>query len=307
MLRAGEEFGADVIHISTPGPVGLVGMALAKLTRTPVVGIYHTDFPAYIDELFGSSCMSWCARFGMRAFYKRFETVLTRSADYADRLERLGLEPTRIRLLRAGFDSTKFSPAYRDTGIWGGLGVPAEGVKVLFCGRVSTEKNLPVLTRYWGSIRDRVERAGGAVQLIVIGDGPYRETMERQLGGRGAYFLGFRHGEELAALYASSNLFAFPSTTDTLGQVVMEAQASGLAVLATDQGGPGEVIEDGVTGVVSSIDEPGRWVDVLVDLVLDSDRRESMGRAGVEYMKGFGFGASFEDYWSVHECARRDW
>lgn len=308
MLRAAEDHRPNVIHISTPGPVGAVGLIAAKLMGVPIVGIYHTDFPAYIDELFDSKLMSKGARLAMRSFYKRFATVLTRSSDYAERLKFLGIKPSRIERLTPGFDNTQFSPSYRDPAVWESNGVPTDGIKIIFCGRISTEKNLPILTRYWPSIKQRIEAAGQTAQLIIIGDGPYRQEMQSKLDGQGAYFLGFKHKQELAALYASSDIFAFPSTTDTLGQVVMESQASGIPVIATDQGGPKEVIKnngsDQDTGLVLPIEDPKQWTDAIVDLALDPGRRAAMGAAGIEHMKSFSFDSSFEHYWSIHDLAR---
>jgi len=309
MLRAAEDHRPNVIHISTPGPVGTVGLITAKLMRVPIVGLYHTDFPAYIDELFGSSLMSLGARITMRTFYKQFATVLTRSSDYANRLEHLGIKPNRIERLTPGFDNTQFSPSFRDPAVWNTNGVPTDGIKIIFCGRISTEKNLPVLTQYWPSIKQRIEATGQTAQLIIIGDGPYRKEMQSKLQSQSAHFLGFKHKQELATLYASSDIFAFPSTTDTLGQVVMESQASGIPVIATDQGGPKEVIlhdpSKQQTGLALPIDDPKQWTDAIVDLALDPKRRAAMGAAGIEHMKSFTFESSFKHYWSIHQNARK--
>ncbi len=311
MLRAAEEFDPDVIHISTPGPVGTVGMIAAKLMRKPIVGVYHTDFPAYIDELFHHNALcSWACRAYMGVFYRRFRFVFSRSADYADRLRTLGLGEGRLVRLQAGYDDTMFDHTLRDTGVWDRHGISTGSVKAVFCGRVSTEKNLPMLVRIWPEARRRVREAGKEIELIIIGDGPYRQDMERALGEHGAHFLGFRHGAELATLYASCDLFVFPSTTDTLGQVVMEAQGSGLAVVITDRGGPKEIVrtrpDDTPTAVMLDVRDERAWIEAIVDLATDDDRRMRMGEAGVELMKGYTFGASFEHYWQVHEAARQD-
>jgi glycosyltransferase involved in cell wall biosynthesis len=310
MLRAAEDHRPDVIHISTPGAVGMVGMLAAKLMRVPVTGVYHTDFPAYIDELFDNSFMSWGCRTLMRTFYKQFAAVFSRSDDYASRLINLGIHPDRIHRLTPGFDNEQFSQSLRDPSIWSTLGVPETGFKLFFCGRVSTEKNLPIITKFWPSIKQRIEDATNQpAQLIIIGDGPYRAEMQSKLKDHSAHFLGFKHGSELATLYASCDLFAFPSTTDTLGQVVMESQASGVPVIATDQGGPKEVINhanpENETGLVLPIDDPKQWTDALVELALDEPRRKRMGSNAVEHMKNFSFDASFKHYWSIHEQARR--
>ena len=316
MLRAAENHAPNVIHISTPGPVGLVGLALAKLTRTPIVGIYHTDFPAYIQELFDNPLMTKAANLAMRTFYKQFTTVLTRSTDYANRLQLLGINPKKIQRLTPGFDNTQFSPTFADPNIWKANSVPTQGLKIIFCGRISTEKNLPILTQHWPSIQQQIENAGQQTQLIIIGDGPYRKTMQQKLANHNAHFLGFKHKQELATLYASADLFVFPSTTDTLGQVVMEAQASGIPVIATNQGGPKEVIihnqptqpNSKETGLVLPIDNPQEqtaWTNAIVTLALNPTRRKAMAAAGIQHMKSFTFQSSFNHYWSIHEAARK--
>jgi len=309
MLRAADEFRPDVIHISTPGPVGMVGMLAAKLMGVPVVGVYHTDFPAYIDELFGNRFCSWLCRTSMSIFYKQFAAVFSRSADYADRLVNLGIDKHHLVWLKPGFDNTRFDPGLRDPFIWDRFGVQQSSIKCVYCGRVSTEKNLPMLVEFWGKVRQRVNQAGREIELIIIGDGPYRNDMEHALADQGAHFLGFRHGQELASLYSSSDLFIFPSTTDTLGQVVMESQASGLAVIVTNQGGPKEIVDDQTsdspTAFVLPIEEPERWIDTIVELATNDAMRKAMGRAGIEAMKSSTFAESFTHYWQVHEEARR--
>ncbi len=304
MLRFADQKKPDVIHISTPGPVGCVGMLAAKLLRVPVVGVYHTDFPAYVDRLFDDRAATVTCTKVMSTFYKPFKAVFTRSADYAESLRNLGLRDDQIVRLRAGYDDRHFSPSFRDTSIWPTHGLDRDSVKVLFCGRVSVEKSLPLLTSIWPKVRAAAAERGVKAELVIIGDGPYRQTMQRELRGQAAHFLGFRHGEELSTLYASCDLFAFPSTTDTLGQVVMESQASGMPVLVTDVGGPQEVVDDTRSGLVLPAEDQPRWTKALTDLICDEPRRTSMGRAAAEFMKPKTFAASFDHYWQVHEKAR---
>lgn len=301
MLRAADEFRPDVIHISTPGPVGIAGMLAAKLMRVPIVGVYHTDFPAYIDELFESRLCSMICRGLMSGFYKQFRFVFSRSADYADRLLKMGINQDKLLRLRPGFDNTRFNAALRDPSIWDLHGVSRDSIKAVFCGRVSTEKNLPMLESIWPSIVSCVESAGRTIELIIIGDGPYRKRMQSNLAEHHAHFLGFRNGVELATLYSSCDLFVFPSTTDTLGQVVMESQASGLPVIVTDQGGPKEIVQEGETGFVLPATEPDRWIETIVELAINDTKRKSMGQSGIRAMESFTFVESFHHYWRVHQ------
>jgi glycosyltransferase involved in cell wall biosynthesis len=351
MLREARRLKPDMIHVSTPGPVGCIGFLAAKLLKVPLAGVYHTDFPAYVENLFRDPSLTWLCESFMRAFYRRFRIIFTRSIDYAHSLERLGIQPDRLVPLRAGIRVEDFRPELRDLGVWGrvptferapisaGLWPPQSGVtpdvsciaavppdaasqatrnpgqgrvptttspiRLLYVGRVSIEKNLPLLSKVWSKADALLREKNKSAELIIIGDGPYRAEMESNLAASGARarFLGFRYGPELATFYASSDLFVFPSITDTLGQVVMESQSAGLPVLVTDQGGPKEVVKHGETGLVLRHTHPDEWVDAIVRLVSDADTRARMGRAAHDFMQRFSIRASFDHYWETHERA----
>lgn len=309
MLRHLDKHQPDVIHISTPGPVGLVGYIAAKMLRVPVLGVYHTDFPAYIDHLFEDQGFTWATQKFMNWFYKPFWAIFTRSEDYVDALEGLGLERERCLSLQPGVDTETFNVRHKDESYFPGLGLEGsiakeakdgETVRVLFVGRVSVEKNLPLLVKVWKQVDARCKARGVDAELVIVGDGPYRKEMERELKGTSARFLGFRHGEELSKIYASADLFAFPSTTDTLGQVVMEAQSSGLPVLVTDKGGPQEVVKHGETGFVLPSEKIEPWIEKLEMLITANATRRSMGEKAYDAMQTMSLEASFEHFWQVH-------
>lgn len=314
MLRHIKRHRPDVIHISTPGPVGCVGYLAARRHGIPMLGVYHTDFPAYVDHLFDDHAFTWLTSAYMRAFYRPFRRVFTRSADYAAALSRLGIAGDRIIRLMPGIETARFGPEYRDDSVWDRIaaanpalrGLPGAGVRALYVGRVSVEKNLPMLAQVWKEVERRCASAGLRADLVIVGDGPYRRQMEEELRGRRAHFLGFRHGDELSAIYASSDVFVFPSTTDTLGQVVMESQASGLPVLVTDQGGPKEVVDPGVTGFVLDARNIARWVETIVRLACDDSGRKAMGEQAAAAMRHYDIARSFEHFWMVHEQAWRE-
>ncbi len=313
MLREADRLQPDVIHVSTPGPVGTVGLIAAKMLRCPVLGVYHTDFPAYIEHLFDDAAFTWLSSVGMRAFYSSFARIFARSEDYRESLVGLGVARERLLALQPGIDIDAFHIRHRDPSIWDRLltspppHLPTSPpVKVLSVGRVSVEKNLPLLTKVWKRVDGECRRRGLDARLIVVGDGPYRARMEEELRGCNVAFLGFRHGRELSTIYASGDLFVFPSTTDTLGQVVMEAQSSGLPVIVSDKGGPKEVVDQARTGFVLSSEAPDLWVRTLVDLIADEPRRKAMGAAAHEAMQRMSFRASFEHFWRAHEEAWHD-
>jgi glycosyltransferase involved in cell wall biosynthesis len=308
LMQLADSLRPDIIHVSTPGPVGLLGRRFARSRGLPLVGTYHTDFPAYVDHLFGDQAFTWMTARIMRGFYAPFECLFTRSADYAAVIMRLGIASERIVRLLPGIDTDTFHIRHRDPLIWSGFpGVRESDVKVLYVGRVSVEKNLPMLAGAW----KMATAFDPSLHLVVVGDGPYRSAMQAELerdaggAGRRASFLGFRHGAELSALYASADLFVFPSTTDTLGQVVMEAQSSGLPVIVSDQGGPSEVVNHACdaecSGVVLPARDARRWAGEIIRLAGDPSLRARLGAAGHRKIQAMSIRHSFEHFWKVHE------
>lgn len=312
MLRWAEEQRPDVIHVSTPGGVGVIGFIAAKMLRVPLVGTYHTDFPSYVDKLFDDHGFTKATELYMKFFYKTFSRVFSRSEQFNEEMHRVGINAEKMVTLASGIDTGDFGHRFENRAIWTDLGIdpagcdPAKRLKVLYVGRVSVEKNLPIVTQMWKKVRSHCESRGIHAELIVIGDGPYRKQMEQALRHHGAHFLGFRKGEELATLYASSDLFVFPSLTDTLGQAVMEAQASGLPALVSDQGGPKSIMRDGQSGYVLPGAATDLWVNAMVELLCDDAKRAEFSAGGIQAMVGRDIRDSFEHYWSVHEQVRRE-
>lgn len=146
-------------------------------------------------------------------------------------------------------------------------------MKFLYVGRVSREKNLELLADAFMEIAEENTPA----QLVIVGDGPFTEELREKLRGYPVIFTGFLSGDTLASAYASSDVFVFPSATDTFGNVVLEAQASGLPVIVSDSGGPRELMRDGVTGLVTRADDLGDLVEAMRSLLLDETRTAEMG------------------------------
>ena len=184
-------------------------------------------------------------------------------------------------------------------------GGTASTVRIVYVGRVSVEKNLAMLARVWRRAETLLGSRGVDAQLVIVGDGPFLPGLKRLLEGTRASCLGFRHGEELAMCHASGDVFAFPSTTDTLGQAVMESQASGLPALVTDEGGPCRVVRHGETGWVLRASDEAAWVERLVALARDEAERRRQGAAAAAAMAGRPMAASFDHFWHIHAMAGR--
>ncbi len=278
----------DAIHVSTPGPMGLCGWVVSQMLRVPLIGTYHTDFPKYIDQLTHDHRVTSGTVAYMKWFYEQTQTVFSRSKEYRFALHDLGVTDDRIRGILPGIDTTKFKPENRDVNVWQTLGV-TESRKLFYAGRVSVEKNLPLMVEAFKMLR----KIRGDVALVVAGDGPYLQKMKQDLAGHPVYFLGVQGDESLGRLYASSDVFVFPSRTDTLGQVVMEAQASGLPVLVSNEGGPKEMTDDGLTGLVLPAVDPWVWCRAIDDLLADEPRRHRMARTAPQRVRRFSLEKTF--------------
>ena len=300
MLEWADRQQFDVIHVSTPGPVGLVGMLAAKMLRIPMITTYHTDFPAYVENLTKDARLTRGTEKYMRWFYARAAAVFSRSGAYRFNLREIGVEDEKIRTIQPGINTEKFSPRHRDLSVWQTHKVIAP-LKLLYVGRISVEKNLPLLAEAFKLLC----RRRGDVALVIAGEGPYEATMKKELAGLPAHFLGAQDDAQLGKLYASSDLFLFPSRTDTLGQVVMEAQASGLPTLVSPEGGPREIIEPDVSGLVLSGTDANAWSTAIDRLLNDESRRASMSNAALARAKRYDLRRTFDLFWDEHVEAVR--
>ena len=291
----------DAVHVSTPGPMGLVGLLAAKMLRVPVLATYHTDFPAYVEKLTGDHRQAGNAAAYMRWFYQIPEAVFSRSTAYRFSLTDLGVAEDRITTIRPGIDLAKFSPDRRDVNELKAVGVDLVKTPnvLLYAGRVSREKNLPLLVEAFKKVAARRDDTC----LVVAGDGPYLVEMRKLTAGLPVHFAGHCDDRRLPALYATSSLFVFPSITDTLGQVVMEAQACGLPCLVSADGGPKETVVDRETGLVlpaRDADAADVWADAASRLLDDGPRLATMRAASLSRAGRFGVRQTFDAFWAEH-------
>ncbi|BDV44520.1 glycosyl transferase [Geotalea uraniireducens] len=248
-----EREGFTSIHISTPGTVGLLALLVARLMDIPVAGTYHTDIPQYVKSLTNDEILEKAAWSYMVWFYSQMGEIMVPSASTRAQLIEQGIPAAKTRPLPRWVDPAAFTPARRNPRYWEPYGL-GEGVRFLYVGRVSREKNLELLAEAFSAVSETYRGA----QLVIVGDGPYKRELEERLAGYPVLFTGYLAGAELQECYASADVFVFPSTTDTFGNVVLEAQASGLPVIVSAAGGPKELMMDGETGlVVEEIDREG--------------------------------------------------
>jgi glycosyltransferase involved in cell wall biosynthesis/predicted metal-dependent phosphoesterase TrpH len=230
----------DLVHVVTPGPAGAGAWLLSKVLELPLLGSYHTELGAYAGLRSGQAYLETLADYALSKFYGACDVVLSPSSATDSRLLELGIEADAIGRWDRGVDLTRFSPELRSADR-----LPGE-INVLYAGRLTREKGVDLLADAFEAAYERDPR----LHLVLAGDGPERGALEARLGDR-ATFLGFLHGEELPRVYASADAFLFASETDTFGQVIIEAQASGLPVVAVDAGGPADLIAHGETGLLT--------------------------------------------------------
>lgn len=287
-----EREGFTEVILSTPGPVGLVGLLAAKVLGLPVVGIYHTDFPQYVRILTDDSLMETLTWNFMHWFYCQMDHVYVNSEDYRKSWIARGISAERLSILPRGLDAELFNPAKREGDFWSARGLREGELAMLYVGRISKEKNLDVLT---AALRKKTLK-GIPVRPVFVGDGPYRKELGKLLPD--AIFTGYLTGLELARAYASADFFAFPSTTDTFGNVVVEAQASGLPTIVTDVGGPRDLVEDGVDGLIIRALDVEAMAGAIRKLAQDAELRAEMGTAGRRKVESRDWSSAFEAFWS---------
>ncbi len=283
------------IHSATPGPIGLAALAISRILQLPISGTYHTSLPQYARYLTDDQNIEDLMWKYVLWYYAQLDFIYVPSRSTGQELVDKGLSPDKVRLFPRGIDIEGFRPQKRDPDFMRRF-VDDKQFKLLYVGRVSKEKDLPLLAKAF----KRLSKERDDVSLVVVGDGPYLKEMTEEMDGTRTVFTGYLSGEPLKKIYASCDLFVFPSTTDTFGNVVLEAQASGLPVVVTDRGGPRENMIPEKTGVVA----PGNDIDgishAIRALVTDETRRKDMGTAAFEYMRERSFEKAFDRTWELY-------
>ncbi len=281
------------VIISTPGPLGLTALYAAKTLGLRAVGIYHTDFPQYVRILTDDSFMETLTWDFMHWFYSQLDVVYANSEDYRKCWVDRGIPAEKIKILPRGLDTKLFHPTRRNRDFWHARGLREGETGMLFVGRISKEKNLDTLV----AATRRLADLKIAVRPMFIGEGPYLAEMKKLLPD--AIFTGYLRGDDLANAYASADFFVFPSTTDTFGNVVLEAQASGLPVIVSDVGGPRDLVQHGKDGFVTKALDAGELAEAIRRLSADPALRERMGSAARARVETRDWSEAVERFWNA--------
>lgn len=248
----------DVIYVATEGPLGLSAVRTANALGFPVVSGFHTNFDRYVEH-YGAR---WLRR-PATAYLRRFHNQTAATLVATDEL-RARLQETRFRnveVLGRGVDCALFTPARRSAALRASWGAADDDVVVAYVGRVAAEKNVDLAIDAYRSM----QAVHGRMRFVVVGDGPAHERLRR--AHPDLVFCGFRTGHELAAHYASADIFLFPSDTETFGAVTLEAMASGLGVLAYDYAAAREHVSHGEDGLLVPCRDPRAFIANAVRLI----------------------------------------
>jgi glycosyltransferase involved in cell wall biosynthesis len=283
------------VIISTPGPIGLTALLAAKMLNLQTSGIYHTDFPQYVRILTEDSFLESVTWRYMHWFYGQLDTVFVNSEEYRQSWIKRGFEPEKLKIFPRGLDTQLFHPSRRDPAFFEKFGAKNGQVRLLYVGRVSREKDLDLLAEAYRRLRND----GLSIQLCVVGHGPYSKEFSESLPE--ALFTGYLTGPDLAAAYASADIFVFPSTTDTFGNVIIEAQASGVPVIVSDSGGPKELVENNRNGLITKSHDLEDLTRAIRELVADPERRKQMGSLAREGVIDRTWPSAFRKFWATTE------
>lgn len=291
----------DEYIISTPGPIGLIAMFAAKLFKVPVRAIYHSDFPQHVRQITGDEGLEKTTWKFMRWFYGMADAVYSPSDHYRKQLVEHGFNPRRLFIYTRGTDLDFYNPRHRDEEFYKPHGI-ADRVIFVYTGRVSKEKNLDVVVDAFAQ-DDLLQKKAA---LAIVGDGPYREELVARKLPPNVVFPGFVKGKQLAKAYASGDVFVFPSTTDTYGNSVLEAQASGLPSLVSNEGGPKEIILPGESGMVLPGYDVNAWRDAMRSLVESDELRHRMAAAARARAATRDWSTAFREFWDEDPYPKAD-
>ena len=261
-----KKFNPDIIHINSPCSLGFAAVRFGRKHNTPVVATYHTHFPSYA-KYYKIKALEQFAWNYLRSLYNKCEAVYVPSMPIIKELEEQGIEKTVF--LPHGVDTNAFSPSFKSQKWKEEINCQDKKV-ILFAGRLVWEKDLKVLADAYKIIMNQRDDAS----FVLVGDGPIRKELEELMPK--AVFLGYQSGENLSRTFASSDIFAFPSTTETFGNVTIEAMASGVPPICVEKGGAYGVIRNKKTGLIAKPDDAEDFAAKIISLLDDDSTRNQI-------------------------------
>jgi glycosyltransferase involved in cell wall biosynthesis len=271
------DFQPDIMHIAAPDLLGQAALALAQAHNIPAVASYHTRYETYLRHYWYLAFLEGTLKRSLRRFYGACREVYVPSDSVRETLLADGLKDN-FKPWPRGIDTARFAPDKRDPAWRARHGIGPDELVILHVSRLVREKRLDTLTA-------ALKQFDLPHRVVIVGDGPDRDLAQRELPH--AVFTGFLDGNELAAAFASSDIFLFPSDTESFGNVTLEAMASGLPCVCADATGSRSLVVDGETGFLAHADDAEGFARHLTRLAQDSALRLRMGAAARSRALGF--------------------
>ncbi len=284
----------QVVHIATEGPLGISARRTAERLRIPTTSSFHTNFHSY-GRHYGYGLLLKPMLAHLRRLHNRTGCTMVPSKDVQETLTAAGF--ARVEVLSRGVDQHLFNPRRRSIELRQRWGVDDHDLVVLYVGRLAPEKNIALTVKAFTRIKAQRPDA----RLVLVGDGPARAGLAQQVPD--AVFAGMRRGEDLGAHYASGDLFLFGSTTETFGNVITEAMASGLAVVAYNYAAAREHIRDGVNGKAVAFNDESAFLHAAEELARDDAQRQQLASAAALTGAGISWDAVIDRFAQLLEAA----
>ena len=267
------EFKPDIIHINSPCSLGCAAIKYGQKNNIPVVATYHTHFTSYAKyyKIKVLECFGWGY---LKNLYNRCDRVYVPSKPIMNELFEHGLN--KIEFLPHGVDTNMFNPKFKSDDWKNELGL-GNKITLLFAGRLVWEKDLLTLAKVYKVLTSKHHNAA----FVLAGDGPIRKELEVMMPD--AVFLGNLSGDKLSTAYASSDIFIFPSTTETFGNVVLEAMASGLPPVCVREGGSYGMIDDGINGLIAEPHNPEDLAEKVETLLINPELRKKLALSAFKF------------------------
>lgn len=280
------EFNADLFHLITPFNIGLTGLYAARQTDTPIVASYHTNFDQYLDY-YNINFLEKAAWKYLRWFHDQALRNYCPSEETKKELAKRDF--INLDIWGRGIDAELFSPKHRDQEFIKNYGLE-DKISLLYVGRLAREKNLSLLIESLKRLNQKYKKK---IELIITGDGPELKRLKKEVPDN-VIFTGFKSGLKLSRIYASADIFAFPSVTETYGNVVIEAMASGLPVVAVMAGGVKENLINKYNGLAAEKNDIDEFTAKLEELIVNDKLRKSLGHNARQFALEQSWGHVFD-------------
>lgn len=280
-----DEFKPDIIHINSPDFGALAVLKYARARNVKIVATHHTDFGRYLSY-YHLGILDSTVKIILKRLYNKMSFVTTPAIFTSDELRSYGV--TGVHTIPWGVDLSVFNSSFRSLE-WRNHIQAGDKIIILCVCRLTWEKDLRTLAKIYNLLKQHRDD----FTMLVVGDGPARQKIETMMPG--AVFLGYLEGEELSRAYASSDIFLFPSSTETFGNVNIEAIASGLVPVVANTGGSKSIVKEGVNGFLAQPKNSEEFYEKVCLLMDDEELRKRIQLNGVEFIKDFSWEKVFDD------------